>query len=232
MKRFVSFLILLLIFLPYFAFSAAGDVLNSAEFDISAFKVGPEQYLKLIITDAINESLGVLGEEITSEDGTAEIYSTIELSRHTDALIDEPTVIFSYRVVGNIIGTYTVEAAIYPLYMSTDGGVDTTKIVSATYSPDYITVVFPDSSTTTSADGTATIATETTTEGPFLVDTPTQEGIKISSTWNVSSTTSDDTVAEWISRGAMKMQLDKASYDSADIGTYIADIKVTLRDGN
>ena len=229
MKRFVSFLILSLIFLPYLAFSAAGDVLNSAEFDISAFKVGPEQYLKLIITDAINESLGVLGEEATPEDETEDIYKTIDLSRHTDTLIGEPTVIFSYRVVGNTVGRYTVEAEINPFYLSTGSGIDKTKIVNATYSPDYITVVFPETSTTTASD--AQIKTESTTEGSFTID-QADEVASLSSTWSVSSSSSEDTVAEWISRGAMKMQLDKVSYDSAGIGTYVADVKVTLRNGN
>ena len=231
MKRFVSFLILILMIFTHFVF-AAEDVgfepLSSTTFEISAFKIGPEDYLKLYITDAINESLAVIDYSTETD------LDTINLSDHTDALIDTPTVIFSYRVAGNTTGSYTVRIDFNPLKIdSADQSKQDT--ITATYGMNNFNLVFPVSYTTyvpetdweiyyqgsTNADGLPVIASREVSTSPVY------DAFSVS--WKVDG--SGD-AQEWVSRGAVTMQLDENTYKGASTGTYKANVVVTLEENS
>ena len=117
MRKMISMLILLLITLMMlFASDDSASVTPSEEkasssstLKLRGYKVGLKANPYVVITDAMNESLEVLSTS-ENEDGTIK-GSDIDVTNHIDQFLGDinnggflkDRVIFSYRVVGNIL---------------------------------------------------------------------------------------------------------------------------------
>ena len=203
-------LILMLSFL--FAVSAAEDgstatekVLDAETFYILGYKVDPANYCKVIITDAISESLRTLknGE-------------SIELTEHVSEITSQSTVIFSYRVAGITSNKVTISFSFSPL--ASESG----KVITAEYVGKYFNLTKNSSADDPSMVFTSAEPTSITVDDRYLGNA--QDSLpRLSRSWD-----SGTAEGEWISRGAIAMKIDPTSYEAADIGTYTADVYVGL----
>ena len=199
MRRLI--ILIFILFMMMTAVFANEKVIEDISFDILAYKINPEDYLKVLVTDAINESLGVLSNG-----------DSIDLSDHVEELIDSSKVIFSYRVVGLNTTTVDLSFSISPL-MNEVG-----KEISADYEGVYSTLGVNGSG---SRSGMYFI--EEGVKGSSYNETAGQNLPTISWSWYTGTG-----LPEWIARGAVSMSIDSDSYDSADIGTYTADVYVNI----
>ena len=199
MRRLI--ILIFILFMMMTAVFANEKVIEDISFDILAYKINPEDYLKVLVTDAINESLGVLSNG-----------DSIDLSDHVEELIDSSKVIFSYRVVGLNTTTVDLSFSISPL-MKEAG-----KEISADYEGVYSTLGVNGSG---SRSGMYFI--KEGVKGSSYNETAGQNLPTISWSWYTGTG-----LPEWIARGAVSMSIDSDSYDSADIGTYTADVYVNI----
>lgn len=242
-KKLISILLLLLI--PLFFISAVdgdqtedGNLEQEAKLTIKGYKIGVEDYANVIITDAITESLSVIGDEgeLDVTNHVQELLGTISSSdtssntANSDNFYSEQ-VVFSYRVAGNTPGNYSIELVFSDLVHE--------KIENSTIKAEYdlgnLSYSFADiaSSQYTENGITYTIAAPSDTTTKNIKTAVPSEGKKqIISYWNVSATdTSLGTVPVWIHRGAVAMTIStdySSSGGTLPVGTYRATVEVTL----
>ena len=215
-------MILLLMLIPLSFISAADEEVQADApnvLNIRAYKTGPEDYLKIVITDALYESLAIIqGGEV------------IDLSPHLEMLlssdIDKPQsdtfperVVFSYRIVGNTAGTYEIALTVSPLRSDESG-----DMIPARYDLGNLSYVFP-AAASSSYNG-ATISSISSSK-EIIVRTGEDT---LSSRWKVEQSTSS-VVPEWVHRGAVAMMVDSNVYRGSEVSTdeYLAEVKVELK---
>ena len=165
MKR---YFIILLVLIPVFGicslFGAEGTDVSelldhsSATFEILGYKVNPEADLAFEITDALSESLAVIGSDVVPASGTAPVkYSNISLDNHMDQLLGDVDaaasdprnqIIFSYRVTGRgneqSSNTYHVDFCFRPFFRYENDQQDTESYINASYQLVNRSYSFPD----------------------------------------------------------------------------------------
>ena len=159
-------------------FSASS--LNSISFNpsddnvlnLSGYKVGAEDMLRITITDAIPGSLNVVDFE-----------GEIDVSQDIDNLLgivsdsnsfDQGKIVFSYRVAGNITGSFVITMTFTDL-------LNGTFKIPTVYNLGHLSYSFP--ATASNASGGYTIG-PTSSESNVLVSLPGDTGLK--SAWSVS----------------------------------------------
>ena len=202
-----------------------GKTLAEANFNIKGYKVGEEDYLKIAITDAINNS----DQLNTIDDG-----EPIILDRHMDDLASsEPAitngsaqVVFSYRVAGNTANRYTIEFEIDPF----ENTLDSEKRVGAYYALGNQNFVFPGNPSLANSKDILIDMPETDLRATVGSTSGWSSGV-LKQSWSVPQNNSGEL---WMSRGAIMMVINENDYsDDSKVpyGIYKALIKVTLTEG-
>ena len=233
-KRCLSVVLLLLLSMLVFATE------DTPAFMIKAYKVGVADYLKIIITDALSNSLDVAGNN-----GEIDISNNLKsLMGHVGGENTEMTyfgehVIFSYRVAGNVKGTYKLTISIHPFILSSvDSNPQPLHMIQAAYEIDNMTYVFSDNGESTiqnysiandvsasSLDRIVVPGTYSTTAQSLSTDPGT-----FVNQWTVGESPARGslTTPEWIVRGAVAVDVGPTSYGNADPGTYRSKVIVKL----
>ena len=215
MKRITAMLIMVLL-LPAVLLGATETGNKGTELEIKAYKMGGDNYGKIIITSAVPGALYEIGS-IDNPEGTPssiDITSRLEqLFGNTDAVpsVFNERVVFSYRVAGTEAGTYTIRLTFGEF--SHDGSGSS---INASYALGNTNYVFSRSSNTTSAEG-YTIKDDSRTRGVI------QQKNSGSASWTVSQGCTE----EWIVRGAIAMTINESSYINAAYGRHSATVQVT-----
>ena len=249
-KYFITLLSVLLIAInvySLFAESSGGDQNNvfdhsSATFEILGYKVNPEADLAFEITDALSESLAVIGSG-ASEAASAG-YRNISIDNHIDqflgdvnAVASDPRnqIIFSYRVTGRgneqNSNTYRVDFRFLPFFRYVNDQQDTESYINASYQLVNRSYSFPDYTSDRNDSGTERIENDNRTSTDFVVVTNNDEaGKTLSSYWTVTG----ENAPLWIHRGAVTMTIDSSTtaggYNNPNtkFGLYKATVTATL----
>lgn len=246
MKKSIICLLLAVMAMPLAAvLPTLPDGIDSSDpnvLNIKAYKIGKVQTVNVVITDAISASLDTIDapvkegdiiksvDEIVVDDKVLDLLGNIS-STSNSASFSSDKVIFSYRVVGNIIGTFTLGITFNSLSLDGKG----IEIIGTKYDLGNLSYSFPAYSSSTFSDGTGSgeISNNSTAASTGSITTST--GGKVSSSWEVD--VSDTTVPLWIHRGAIAMTVSDADYRSEGdgakpIGEYRSRVIVTLEDNN
>lgn len=224
-KRRIIFIITiaLLVMSQTFADSTVLGTGASDSFTIKAFKVGDfpieGKKLKLIVTDALSESLDVtLGDSPDYEDSIVLDSHIRELLGTTSDL--KKQFIFSYRVEGQEVGTFDLTVQIGPLQIDPD------NIIGATYYHENSSNMFALSSDTTSKSGKFTI----TSAQENIPGTSINGTTQFLNSWTITGDESSINTDEvWLVRGAISMSINQDSYDSVKVfGEYSAMCTIQL----
>ena len=149
----------------------------------------------------------------------------INLTEHVDELIESygsssPKVIFSYRVVGNTTGSYTVSISISPL--SSNG-----KTIATQHGLVNKNEIFQSSSASTITNSNGRFSIEQGEAGVLTPDQSDGGNTELTYTWTVNGPDAD-TIPVWIARGAVTMGIDPVTYEDAPFGTYTSQVTVKL----
>ena len=253
MKR---YFIILLVLIPVFGicslFGAEGTDVSelldhsSATFEILGYKVNPEADLAFEITDALSESLAVIGSDVVPASGTAPVkYSNISLDNHMDQLLGDVDaaasdprnqIIFSYRVTGRgneqSSNTYHVDFCFRPFFRYQDDQQDTESYINASYQLVNRSYSFPDYTSDRNETETEIIENANGTSTDIVVVTKDDEaaGETLSSYWTVTG----ENAPLWIHRGAVTLTIDGSTaaggYNNPEMkfGLYKATVTATL----
>ena len=240
MRKMISRLILLLITLMMlFASDDSASVSPSEEESSSSstlklrgYKVGLKADPYVVITDAMNESLEVLSTS-ENDDGTIK-GSDIDVTNHIDQFLGDinnggflkDRVIFSYRVVGNTLGSFTLTLTMNDFTLKTEA----TGTLKTRYDLSNFSYTFTGASSNTYEE--AKIEANEGNDTEAIPSQQTQQTDVLVSKWTVSDTNPDGkrTRAAWIHRGAVAMTISSTDYDDPSIprGEYRATVGVTL----
>lgn len=226
MKRVLSILLIIFMILPLFALDENIDPNADNVLNIKGYKVGEDDYMKIVITDAISESLDVLDRP--KEDNR----DAINVSDHIDNLLGTTGAdfnslrsVFSYRVVGNITGSFRIDMTFNPLMNTAEGG---THTIGATYALGSLSYTFPEISS--QSDGQYTIASTSGEENILQAD-PSGTNNTLTSYWSVTPRSENATTQyPWSHRGTVAMTISESDYSNENIpvGTYTALVEVKL----
>ena len=242
MRKYIA--ILLIIMMPILNISSADEISSdsdsshsidhsSATFEILGYKVDRSLDITFEITDALSESLDVIGDA----------YSNIELDNHIDQLLGDyddkngPSdprnqIIFSYRVTGrgneNSSNSYHVDFSFHPFFRYEDNTQDNTSWINASYMLTNLSYSFPDYTSDEHAGISIKKSTGTSTD--IVVINGTASTGTLSSHWTVSGVDAP----LWMHRGAIALTLDSGTsaggYNNPDakFGLYKAEVTATL----
>lgn len=259
MRKMISMLILLLMTLMMlFASDDSASVTPSEEESSSSstlklrgYKVGLKEDPYVVITDAMNESLEVLSTS-KNEDGTIK-GSDIDVTKHIDQFLGDISnggflkdrVIFSYRVVGNTLGSFTLSLTMHDFKLTDqkteEGNEKTSGTLRTRYDLSNFSYTFTGASSNTYEEAkieanegnvTEVIPSEEVDEG----NNTEGNNPGLISKWSVLDTNPvvadgvKRTRAAWIHRGAVAMTISSTDYDNPSIprGEYRATVGVTL----
>lgn len=226
MKRVLSILLVMFMIFPLFALDENIDPSADNILNIKGYKVGEDDYMKIVITDAISESLDVLDRP----DG--ENRDAINVSDHIDNLLGTTGAdfnslrsVFSYRVVGNITGSFRIDMTFNRLMNTAEGG---THTIGATYALGSLSYTFPEISS--QSDGQYTIASTSGEKNELQAD-PSGTNNTLTSYWSVTPRSENATTQyPWSHRGTVAMTISESAYSNENIpvGTYTALVEVKL----
>ena len=252
MRKMISMLILLLITLMMlFASDDSASVTPSEEkasssstLKLRGYKVGLKADPYVVITDAMNESLEVLSTS-ENDDGTIK-GSDIDVTNHIDQFLGDinnggflkDRVIFSYRVVGNTLGSFTLTLTMNDFELTDQETEEGNKKISGTLKTRYdlsnFSYTFTGASSNTYEE--AKIEANEGNDTEAIPSNQTQQTDALVSKWSVSDTNPvvadgvKRTRAAWIHRGAVAMTISSTDYDNPSIprGEYRATVGVML----
>lgn len=255
MRKMISMLILLLMSLMMlFASDDSASVTPSEEEKASSsstlklrgYKVGLKEDPYVVITDAMNDSLEVLST--TKDENGSTQKAEIDVTKHIDQFLGDinsggflkDRVIFSYRVVGNTLGSFTLTLTMNDFALAEKGN-DTSGTLRTRYDLSNFSYTFTGASSNTyeeakivanEVNDTEAIPSEKVNEGNNTEGNDTG----LISKWSVLDT--DPVVADgvkrtraaWIHRGAVAMTISSTDYDDPSIprGEYRATVEVRL----
>ena len=244
MRKMISMLILLLITLMMLFASddsvsvtpSEEKVSSSSTLKLRGYKVGLKAAPYVVITDAMNESLEVLSTSV-NEDGSIK-GSDIDVTKHIDQFLGDinnggflkDRVIFSYRVVGNTLGSFTLTLTMHDFTL--EGDENTSDKLKTRYDLSNFSYTFTGASSNTYQGAKIEASGDNDS-----VAIPSGSDNELISYWTVSDTDpvvdSDEverTRAAWIHRGAVAMTISSTDYDNPSIprGEYRATVGVTL----
>ena len=244
MRKMISMLILLLITLMMLFASddsvsvtpSEEKVSSSSTLKLRGYKVGLKAAPYVVITDALNESLEVLSTSV-NEDGSIK-GSDIDVTKHIDQFLGDinnggflkDRVIFSYRVVGNTLGSFTLTLTMHDFTL--EGDENTSDKLKTRYDLSNFSYTFTGASSNTYQGAKIEASGDNDS-----VAIPSGSDNELISYWTVSDTDpvvdSDEverTRAAWIHRGAVAMTISSTDYDNPSIprGEYRATVGVTL----
>ena len=254
MRKMISMLILLLITLMMLFASddsvsvtpSEEKVSSSSTLKLRGYKVGLKAAPYVVITDAMNESLEVLSTSV-NEDGSIK-GSDIDVTKHIDQFLGDinnggflkDRVIFSYRVVGNTLGSFTLTLTMHDFTL--EGDENTSDKLKTRYDLSNFSYTFTGASSNTYEEAkieanegnvTEVIPSEEVDEG----NNTEGNNPGLISKWSVldkdpvvDSDGVKRTRAAWIHRGAVAMTISSNDYDNPSIprGEYRATVGVTL----
>ena len=205
----------------------AATELDETEFKIHAYKIDRTSGVEFVVTDALS-SFDMM-KRIKQGD-------TLVLDDYIPNYLGDPDkppsafaemIIFSYRAAGTGgLGTYTVKLTFKPFSNISEEA--STKTITAGYTLGNVNYIFEKSSTNTLMSGQNTIAE--IKSGSSRLDhavVPGESGSAsgiLSDSWNISGNGAAN--EPWIVRGAVALVLDSSEYQSADYGTYKAEVSV------
>lgn len=236
MKRLVVILLMVLSLIPL---SSEAIRNTPGKFTIRGYKLNRTVGPVIEVVDALTGSL----RDITDDYNEIEIDGYYSLGSAANTTAENVSdIAFSYRVYGNIEGSFTVSVTVAPFINTSDK----TKVITTSYFLLNETVRFLDSNTETSDDvasytdetsgnlnqtNNLTISDETTGTNKIVRSLSSGTGVLVDK-FSVSDGSSDTPTASttdvWIARGAVGFVIDSKSYDEADEGEYKAAITVTL----
>lgn len=222
----------------------ASNVLN-----IKAYKIGDVDGVSVVITDALSESLDTvdLCEKESIDEIVVDNYIDSLLGDTSTSIMDEAFaehIVFSYRVIGNETGNYSLSLDFSALTLANG-----TDIIATRYDLGNLSYSFPEytSSTYTEEGNSAEIKDSSSKDSSSIanVDTAIAPG-RLSSYWKVVSPSGSETTVSggqripthvWVHRGAIAMTVNSTDYlstgdDAPGIGEYRATVYVILTDGN
>lgn len=221
--------ILTLLLIASLMASSGAEALRSTpgEFEIKAYKIGTSDkgFVEFNVVDALT---GSLKEIITALD----IDGYYSLSSVDSAVSDNvDNVAFSYRVSGNVQGSFKVAITVEPFVQQVEEG-SSPAVIKTRYFLVNETLRFIKSNTEKSDDGLTIndipyvddsgnpIKTDSDVLESETQDKILEDGFKVSGA-GISSDT-------WVARGAVAFAIDATSYKSSPDGEYRAYITVNL----
>lgn len=248
MRKMISMLILLLITLMMLFASddsvsvtpSEEKVSSSSTLKLRGYKVGLKAAPYVVITDAMNESLEVLSTSV-NEDGSIK-GSDIDVTKHIDQFLGDinnggflkDRVIFSYRVVGNTLGSFTLTLTMHDFTL--EGDENTSDKLKTRYDLSNFSYTFTGASSNTYQGAKIEANGGNDTEAIPSKEVNEENDTGLISKWSVLDT--DPVVADgvkrtraaWIHRGAVAMTISSNDYDNPSIprGEYRATVGVTL----
>lgn len=244
MRRHLSILIILIAVL--FCLNSAESDSSSTEvgidhsvtqFEILGYKIDSSEELAIVITDALSESLNIIGEtygdsvydEINLDNHLADMLGNVSSGSDTD---NRNRIAFSYRVNGRgnsdrTETAYQVKFTFHPFYLDA-AGTEQNASINASYQLTNLSYSFPDY--TSDKAGDFTIQKDARTSESRVVVSANSVG-ELSSYWKVSGGYNSP---EWIHRGAIAVTIDDSEaaggYNNNDIpfGYYKANVVVNL----
>lgn len=236
MKKILVALLLILLIPFVELFAQDEERIPDATLNLRGYKIGVIESPYVVITDALSESL----EIVSSPEGT-NTPPEIDVTNHIDDLLGNTSssgfssdrVVFSYRVVGNTLGSFTLTMTMDDLRLNGTGKEDT-DVISTRYDLSNLSYSFH-GAYSNEYEGNS-ISGDTDSEGNTsndLVSIPSSDDTTLSSKWTVSSTNSSATTTPlaWVHRGAVAMTISSSeySYDSGhSVGRYVASVEVKL----
>ena len=224
MKRLLSILLVMFMIFPLFALDENIDPSADNVLNIKGYKVGEDDYMKIVITDAISESLDVLDRP---KEGNRD---AINVSDHIDNLLGTTGAdfnslrsVFSYRVVGNRTGSFRIDMTFNRLMNTAE---DT---IGATYALGSLSYTFPEISS--QSDGQYTIASTSGEKNILQADPSSANTTTLTSYWSVTPRSENATTQyPWSHRGTVAMTISESDYSNENIpvGTYTALVEVKL----
>ena len=215
MIRKIIVCILLIIGAISLSIFAASEAANEATLRVQAYKLGDDDYLNVSITSAVSGKLTELewvesGTALPAIDITDKMDSLHKPITETSSNIMNEQVIFSYRVFGHSIGTFTINLNFGP-FEHKGGG----NSVSAVYAITNTNYIFNNTGNYQDKDSNFKI-TENYTRGKGTTSLEAQ--------WNVTGTGA--IVPDWVVRGGVAASI--SNYESASYGSHTAVVQVTL----
>ena len=211
--------LILLVMGSFSAVFATTEAANEATLKVQAYKLGDDDYLNIAITSAVS---GKLTELVWSDsesalpaiDITDKIDSLSKPITETSSDLMNEQVIFSYRVFGHSIGTFTISLDFSP-FEHNGGG----NSVSAVYAITNTNYIFNNTGNYQDKNSSFTIE-EKYTKGKGTTSLEAQ--------WYVDGTGA--IVPDWIVRGGVAASI--SGYESASYGSHTATVHVTLTSEN
>ena len=219
----------------------ASNVLN-----IKAYKIGDVDGVSVVITDALSESLDTvdLGENKSIDEIVVDNYIDSLLGDTSTSIMDEAfaehiVFSYSYRVIGNETGNYSLSLDFSALTLANGTDIIATRydLGNLSYSfPEYTSSSYTEAGNSAEIKDSSSIANEDTAIAPGM----------LSSHWKVVSPSGSETTSSgnqristhvWVHRGAIAMTVNSTDYlstgdDAPGIGEYRATVYVILTDGN
>lgn len=234
-------LISILIILGFTALNLTA-VVSEKTLEIKAYKnnYSSEDVLAVYITDAITSSLKLVTENsgsIAPDTNAPELEITPYVENQLLGNIDdgnpeisEENIVFSYRVVGNQVGIYTLKLTIQPFIQQVTSS---PVYISAYYNMLNKNVIFQGSSDTTSTDGWTIKQENLSSVGST---SSSSSAAILEAQWIVTNSMGFSTYRNgmshsrdlWIARGAIAAVIDKKDYQGAPNGEYKAYCKVEV----
>lgn len=216
---------IIIILLTFLVLSSSGYATSNSkteELVIKGYKANPEDYLKIIVTDALNSSLNVI-----PDNGRLDITNHLNSLFATDGgVIDNKysQVVFSYRVIGNTKDTYTITFDVES-FKNEDPLIS--DRIDAYYELQNLRLTYSNGSALQNNEKYETEDGESffTTNSQPSSGSPITNG-SFSATWTTNPLMDANV---WTARGTVQMSVSLPDYNAAAYGRYTAAVKITLK---
>ena len=233
----------LIAFMTLLQIAAAVPVTNDTSFEIRAYRLDPDKYLKVEIVDAIPDSLRNVssGSSIDISEYLERYIGRVETDNTGDTgdtgnagdtgeIVDTPIsmlsehVVFAYRVAGNSSDTYRISMDFQPFYLNGQFSSDTDKCIAAAYEIGNESYTFSSTGGSSSSSGDKIVENaEQSKDSRIVLDSSSQTGSFVKQ-WTVENDSSE----EWIVRGSVALDVDPVTFVDAEYGIYKSNVTVIL----
>ena len=241
MKRIMLFLVVLI--MPLFLIYAVEETesRNFAELNLRGYKIGVEVEPYVVITDAITESLEIVSAESHDVSGSNTTIEEIDISKHIDTFLGNinstsneffsDQMVFSYRVVGNTTGSFTLTMNMSDLIWVNESEIDISadadNTIGTRYDLSNLSYAFHGAYSDKYENSSIGFSESLNTKRAI----PSSGSASLVSKWTVSNGEDETTPLPWIHRGAVAMTISSSdySYDTGHpVGKYEAKVEVIL----
>lgn len=215
---------IIIILLSFLVLSSGYATSNSKaeELVIKGYKISPDEYLEIIITDALNRSLNII-----PNGGTLDITEHLNSLFATDGGVIDDTfsqVVFSYRIIGNTSDRYKITFDVESFHND-----DSTAFVDAYFELQNLRFTYSRGITPQAGEGYET------KDGESWVTTNSQDGSEsdrkgtFAATWVAAPQTANNI---WTARGTVQMAVSSGDYEVAPYGRYTSTVTIKLEGQN